>query len=185
MRLVLASASPRRKEILTHLGYEFSVHTSYATEDDVDGSIEEVVKILAERKGESVASEEDDAIVIAADTLVGIDGKKLGKPKNVNDAFAMLQSLSGRTHEVISGLCLINTQNGKRIVDSDTTYVEFRCLSDDEIRAYIETGEPMDKAGSYAIQGGAVAFVKQYSGSYDNIVGFPTELFMQLLPKIL
>lgn len=177
MRFVLASGSPRRREILTRLGYSFTVHTSNAPEDDVDGKIEDVVRALAERKADSVAAGEKDALVIAADTLVGIDGQRLGKPRDEEDAFEMLSLLSGKTHEVCTGLCLINTADGKKIVEAETTFVTFKPLTTKEIRDYIATGEPMDKAGSYAIQGGAAKFIERYNGSYDNIVGFPSELF--------
>ncbi len=185
MRFVLASASPRRREILTRLGYEFTVRCSNAPEDDVTGELADVVTTLARRKAESVAKIETDALVIAADTLVGLDGKKLGKPRDEKDAFEMLKLLSANTHEVTTGICLINTETGKSLSSSDTTRVEFRALTDEEISAYIATGEPMDKAGSYAIQGGAAAFVKRYTGSYDNIVGFPSELFERLVKRIL
>ena len=181
MRFVLASASPRRREILTRLGYEFSVHASDAPESDVHGTITEMVKTLAERKGEAVEKLEKDAIIIAADTLVGINETALGKPKDPEDAFHMLRMLSGKTHQVSTGLCLINTENGKKRIASDTTFVTFKELSDEEIRAYIATGEPMDKAGSYAIQGGAEKFVQKYEGSFDNIVGFPSELFLRMI----
>ena len=185
MRFVLASASPRRREILTRLGYSFTVHCSNVPEDDAEGSISDVVKNLAQRKAESAAASEKDALIIAADTLVGLDGEKLGKPADKEDAFRMLKLLSGRTHEVTTGICLIDTSNGKRAVSSDTTFVEFKSLSDEEIIRYVSTGEPMDKAGGYAIQGGAGAFVKRYTGSYDNIVGFPSELFVRMLNEMI
>ena len=184
MRYVLASGSPRRREILTRLGFVFEVHKSDVPEDDIDGTISQVVQRLSERKAESVRPLQKDALIIAADTLVGIEGKKLGKPESEQHAFDMLKSLSGKTHEVSTGLCLINTVSEKKIVAADTTYVTFRDLSDEEILAYVKTGEPMDKAGSYAIQGGAAGFVKQYTGSYDNIVGFPSELFLSLLKEM-
>ena len=184
MRFVLASASPRRREILAQLGYTFSVHCSNAPEDNVEGDIADVVKTLASRKAESIAPTENDALIIAADTLVGLNGRKLGKPKDSADAFEMLSALSGNIHEVTTGICLINTRNGKQLLASDTTYVEFKRLSASEINEYIATGEPMDKAGSYAIQGGAAKFVKQYTGSYDNIVGFPSELFIKMLAEM-
>ena len=185
MRFVLASASPRRKEILTKLGYDFTVHTSNVPENDIEGEIAEVVKTLAQRKAESVASQEENALIIAADTLVAIHGHRLGKPKDTDDAYRMLRALSNETHQVYTGLCLINTADNRKIVQAEKTNVTFEPLSDDEIFNYVNTGEPMDKAGSYAIQGGAARFVKCYEGSYDNIVGFPSELFIRLLPQIL
>ncbi|MBQ3668662.1 MAG: septum formation protein Maf [Clostridia bacterium] len=185
MRFVLASASPRRREILTKLGYSFIVISSNAPEDDVQGTISEKVRKLAERKAVSVAAIEKDALIIAADTLVGLDGETLGKPKDKADAVQMLKMLSGRMHEVTTGICLINTLSEQKLVSSETTYVEFREMSKNEIDEYVETGEPMDKAGSYAIQGGAAKFVKKYTGSYDNIVGFPSELFSDMLKKLI
>ena len=184
MRFVLASASPRRREILTRLGYDFTVHCSNAPEDDVKGDIGAVVRTLAERKALWVADEEKDALIIAADTLVSLDGRALGKPHDKEDAFRMLRALSGKTHEVISGICLLSGISGKKLVCSDTTKVEFYDLSDQQIIDYVESGEPMDKAGAYAIQGGAAKFVKRYTGSYDNIVGFPSELFEKMLGQI-
>ena len=185
MRIVLASGSPRRKEILTRMGFVFTVHTSSAPEDDVTGHVNDIVKVLAERKAFSVAPLEKDALIIAADTLVSLDDTPLGKPENEEAAYEMLRSLSGRAHEVISGICLVNTVTGLHITDSVITKVNFKPLTDSEIRAYVATGEPMDKAGAYAIQGGAGKFVKSYEGSYDNIVGFPGERFSEMLKQIL
>ena len=184
-RLVLASGSPRRREILTRLGYHFTVHTSNVPEDDVSGNVEDIVQTLARRKAFEVAQSEKDALVIASDTLVWTDGKALGKPIDAGDAARMLHSLSGRTHEVVSGICLIDTRSGSEMSGFDRTLVRFRSLSDEEITAYVKSGEPMDKAGAYAIQGGAGAFVEAVEGSYDNIVGFPTEVFTRMLNEIL
>ena len=185
IRFVLASGSPRRREILTRLGCSFTVHTSNVPEDDVQGKVEDVVRTLAHRKAAEVAQSEKDAVIIAADTLVWADGQARGKPEDASDACRMLEELSGRAHEVVSGLCLVNTRTGREFTGFDRTYVHFRELSGQEIASYVETGEPMDKAGAYAIQGGAGAFVEKIEGSYDNIVGFPTELFLKVLPGIL
>jgi len=184
-RLVLASGSPRRREILTRLGYGFTVHTSDAPEDDATGTVYEMVCMLARRKATAVAKEESDCIVIGADTLVALDGKPLGKPKNEDDAFSMLSSLSGRTHEVATGICLYNLANGKVMTEYEVTTVSFTDISPEKICSYIATKEPMDKAGAYAIQGGAAAFVKEIRGSYDNIVGFPSERFERMLSEII
>lgn len=183
-RIVLASGSPRRKEILTRLGYDFTVHPSDCAEDDINGEVACIVKTLAERKGFSVAPHEKDALIISCDTLVALDGVALGKPKDQKDAKRMLKALSGKTHEVLSGICLIDTASGRHISDTVHTRVVFRDLSDAEIDRYVATGEPMDKAGSYAIQGGASAFVSEYIGSFDNIVGFPAERFAEMLKEL-
>lgn len=183
-RLVLASGSPRRKEILTRMGYSFTVHTSDADESGVTGHVSEIVKTLAERKGSAVVPFEKDAIVISCDTLVSLDDVPLGKPADREDALRMLSSLSGRSHEVWSGICLTDTAAGKTLTASVCTKVFFRTVSNEELTAYVETGEPMDKAGAYAIQGGAGKFVEKFEGSYDNIVGFPSEKFTELLNEL-
>ncbi len=184
-RFVLASGSPRRREILSRLGYRFSVRVTDAPEDDVSGDVSQIVCELARRKAEYAAASEPDALVIAADTLVSLNGTPLGKPASAADAVRMLNMLSGKTHEVISGLCLINTSTGVSVCERDVTCVTFRELSLTEIEAYVASGEPMDKAGAYAIQGGAGRFVSGYQGSYDNIVGFPSELFAEMLKNVL
>lgn len=183
-RLVLASGSPRRKEILTRMGYTFTIHTSDADEGGVTGHVGDIVKVLAERKGSAVAPYEKDAVVISCDTLVSVDDVPLGKPADKTDALRMLTSLSGRSHEVWSGICLIDTKTGRKLTDSVCTKVFFRDVPEEELSAYIETGEPMDKAGAYAIQGGAGKFVTKIEGSYDNIVGFPSERFTELFNQL-
>lgn len=184
-RLVLASGSPRRKEILTRLGYAFTIHTSDADEGGAHGHVSDMVKTLAERKGAAVVPYEKDAIVISCDTLVSLDDVPLGKPADKEDALRMLASLSGRSHEVWSGICLTDTKTGRKLTDSVCTKVYFRDVSREELASYVETGEPMDKAGAYAIQGGAGKFVEKFEGPYDNIVGFPSERFEELLKEIL
>ncbi|MBR4428796.1 MAG: septum formation protein Maf [Clostridia bacterium] len=178
-RVVLASSSPRRREILDKLGVAFDIIPSNADENDVSGSADEIVMSLARRKAESVAKGLTGALVIGCDTLVALGDEIFGKPGSVSQAEGMLSELSGNTHRVLSGLCLIDTVTGSMRVSRDVTYVSFRKLGQDEIRAYAESGEPMDKAGAYAIQGGAGRFVSEVNGSYDNIVGFPSELFLR------
>ena len=185
VRFVLASGSPRRREILSRLGYHFSVRVTDAPEDDVSGDVAQIVCELARRKAECASASEPNALIIAADTLVSLDGVPLGKPASEADAVRMLSLLSGKTHEVISGLCLINTLSGASACAHSVTRVSFRELSRTEIEAYVASGEPMDKAGAYAIQGGAGRFVSGYQGSYDNIVGFPSELFAEMLQNML
>lgn len=175
--MILASKSPRRKELLKNMGYEFTVKVS-----DVDENIGELdpikyVKEVSKLKGMAVFKK--DEIIISSDTAVVLDNIIYGKPKDENDAYLMLKKLSGRTHQVISGICVI--YNDKMIVDYDSTDVSFKTLQNDEIVEYIKTGEPMDKAGSYAIQGIAKKFITGINGSYNNVVGLPTEKLQEIL----
>lgn len=174
MKLVLASASPRRREILNNLGYDFTVRPSNA-EEIIDGNQTpaETVESLASQKAQSVAlSAADDEIVLGADTVVVYDGKILGKPTDKKDAENMLHTLSGKTHEVYTGVCLAD-RNGVLNCFSVCTKVKFYPLSDDEITRYIDSGEPMDKAGSYGIQGKGCYLVEGIEGDYFNVVGLP------------
>ena len=178
-RVVLASSSPRRREILEKLGIAFDIIPSNADESGVTGRADETVMILAKRKAESVAGNLNDSLVIGCDTLVALENDVFGKPESTAQAEEMLSRLSGNTHRVLSGLCLIDTVTGETRISREETFVSFRGLSPEEIRAYVLSGEPMDKAGAYAIQGGAGRFVSEVNGSYDNIVGFPSELFLR------
>lgn len=178
-RVVLASSSPRRREILEKLGVTFDIIPSNADEDGVSGSADEIVIALARRKAESVAFGLTDALVIGCDTLVALGNDIFGKPGSAAQAEEMLRRLSANTHRVLSGLCLIDTATGSIRVSRDVTFVSFRELTREEISVYAASGEPMDKAGAYAIQGGAGKFVSEVNGSYDNIVGFPSELFLR------
>lgn len=178
-KLVLASKSPRRKEILEKAGYEIEIRTQDADETLPNGILpEDAVKMLAEIKASAVERKNDE-LVIGADTVVVLDGKILGKPKTQDDAFSMLKSLSGRAHEVFTGVCLIT--NDKKVTFSDCSTVEFNKLTDEEIWNYINTGEPMDKAGSYGIQGLGSAFAKVSSGSFYNVMGLPIEILQDVL----
>ena len=180
-KIILASSSPRRRELLSAMGYEFTVLAT-DVDENVPGRARDIVGILAERKGRAAAQLcHDGEIVIAADTLVSLDDRPLGKPGNDTEAAAMLHALSGRSHEVYTGLAVIDTSSGRMSVDVECTRVTFRALSDDEINAYVATGEPRDKAGAYAIQGGAAAFVAGYDGSYNNVIGLPTEKLAERL----
>lgn len=182
-KFILASASPRRREILTRLGIDFIVHPSGADEEGACGSVDNMVRELAVRKAEYVAREYTCGTVIGCDTLVSIDGEPLGKPRDRRDAIDMLTRLSGRNHEVLSGICLYDAGQKTYIADAVVSKVFFRRLTAEEIENYVDTGEPMDKAGSYAIQGGAAKFVERIEGSYDNIVGFPSERFIELINR--
>ncbi len=182
-RLVLASTSPRRRELLGLLGLPFEVVASRYDEEQVDPSgmaPPEYVTQLAQGKAEEVAGRVgSDALVIGADTTVVLDGQFLNKPQNEDDARRMLRALSGRTHEVYTGLCLIH--GGTVRTDFARTEVVFAVLSDAVIEAYVATGEPLDKAGAYGIQGKALSFIPEIHGDYFNVVGLPLFLLCRML----
>jgi len=182
-RLILASGSPRRRELLGLMGYTFEIIVP-DVDEHVDGHAKDIVAILSQRKAHAVADGIDHGIVIASDTLVSLDGVPLGKPEDVRDARNMLSSLSGRTHEVFTGVTIIDSASKASITEVVRTGVAFRQLTDDEIDAYIQTGEPMDKAGAYAIQGGAGKFVESFDGSFENVVGFPVAEIQQMIDRI-
>jgi len=184
--LLLASTSPRRKELLHRLGLKFTVIPSLVEENDVPGLPEEKARTWALLKAEAVARRfNGDGIVIGADTIVVLDGRVLGKPRDEEDARKMLGQLSGNTHTVITGLALINTRSGLRIGEAVESKVSFRTLSDEEIDSYIATGEPMDKAGAYGIQERGAGFVTHVQGCYTNVVGLPVSCLLTSLEKIL
>ncbi len=184
-KIILASGSPRRRTLLGAMGYEFVV-LAPDVDENVGGRARDIVGVLAGRKGRAAAGLcHDGEIVIAADTLVSLDGRPLGKPKDDREAAAMLRALSGRSHEVYTGLCVIDTAVGSVSVDVECTRVTFRPLTDEKIAAYVATGEPRDKAGAYAIQGGAAAFVSSCEGSYNNVIGLPTERLAERLERIM
>jgi len=177
--LVLASQSPRRAEILRQAGIPFTVRVAPVDEAPFPGeSPIEYVKRLAEMKATAVDAAPDE-IVIAADTTVVIDGDMLGKPADVADARRMLALLSGRRHEVITGICL--RRGAQRMVDHAVTAVWLAPMSEPEIAAYAASGEPMDKAGAYAIQGLASRFIARIDGCYFNVVGLPIALLYRHL----
>lgn len=176
MKVILASKSPRRVEILEKIVKEFEVVQSNFDENTIDfkGDIEKYVKDLSRNKAIEVSKRlNEPSIVIAADTVVFQNGKVLEKPKNEEDAFSMLSSLSGNTHKVYSGICLINTYDDTVVTDCDCTEVKFSELNPRQIRNYINSGEPMDKAGAYGIQGLGGAFVEGIKGCYYNVMGLP------------
>ena len=187
MELILASKSPRRRELMTDAGYSFRILVSEADETlPPDIPPAEGVKILAERKAKAVESslppeksETAPVFVIGADTLVELNGVPLGKPKDEADARAMLTALSGETHRVVTGVAV--AARGKLFSGVETTAVTFRPLSQEEIAEYVASGEPMDKAGSYGIQAGAVRFVQNVDGEVDNVIGLPRKLLANLL----
>lgn len=183
MKYILASMSPRRRELLSAMGLNFDVCPA-----DIDENIgitdpKLLVRELALLKAGHIAKEHvgENVIVIAADTVVAADGEILGKPKDEDDAFRMLTMLSGRKHTVYTGYCCADAMTGRTTAKYAATDVYFRDLKEDEIRAYIATGEPMDKAGAYGIQGGASPFVRALDGEYENVVGLPVAALKALL----
>jgi septum formation protein len=175
MKLILASASTRRAEILHDAGFSFVVLSSAVDETPAAGeSPASLVQRLADAKAELVAARAvGPAIIIAADTEVVLDGRVLGKPRTTHDARHMLSKLSGRTHSVVTGVTLIRLPDAERRQFVETTLVHFAQIPDEEITQYLATGEPFDKAGSYAIQGRAGRYVPRIEGCYFNIVGLP------------
>ena len=191
-RIILASASPRRQELLKTIVPEFEVIPSDFDEKVPEGTVEpyDVVRYLAEMKAKQVAESvilnigADEALVIGADTVVSLDGEILGKPKDRDDAIRMLMELQGRSHEVYSGVSIFSVTE-RKIEEYSTFYnktiVEFMNLNEEEIAAYVDTGEPMDKAGACAIQGLAAKFISGINGDYTNVVGLPlAELYYRL-----
>ena len=179
--LILASKSPRRRELIASLGRPFTVKTANADEHLPDGlTPEEAVTLLATRKAEAGAvGESPDDIVIGADTLVFYNGEPLGKPRDAEDAVRMLSLLSGTEHLVLTGVAVVH--GGKTLAAADTTVVRFRTLSRREILAYVRTGEPMDKAGAYGIQGKGGKLVESFRGNFDNVIGLPCKLLASLI----
>jgi len=175
-RVVLASASPRRRELLIQAGFSFEVIESNADEKVERMEPGALVEELAKRKARAVAEGlTGEALVIGADTVVALDGEILGKPKSEADAFRMLKALQGRTHQVYTGVALIdwNTKDFESKSFAECTDVTMYPMSDEEIYAYIDTKEPMDKAGAYGIQGRAAIYVREIRGDYNNVVGLP------------
>ena len=171
-RFILASASPRRKEILENAGFDFEIIVSDVDENITeDLSPSETVEELAKRKARAVWEENKDAVVFGCDTVVAVDDKILGKPRDDGEAFAMIKMLSGKAHTVSTGVCICSED--KISVFSNTTNVEFYPLSDETIRSYVATGESRDKAGAYGIQGYGSVLIKEIKGDYFSVMGLP------------
>jgi septum formation protein len=179
LKLVLASRSPRRAELLTAAGFEFIVRAAAIDETPHPGETpRDYVVRVAEEKARAIGAA-DDEIVLAADTTVVLSGEIMGKPDNAADAERMLRALAGKRHEVITGVCF---RRGDRVtVDLAASSVWFAPLSDAEIAGYVASGEPMDKAGAYGIQGLASRFIDRVDGSYTNVVGLPVALVYRYL----
>lgn len=180
--IILASASPRRKEILELADLKFDIMPSDAQEITTKTAPNEVVMELASIKAKDIYKKsEKQSMIVGADTVVAYQGQILGKPTDEADAKRMLTMLSGQTHEVYTGVCVI--EDGKTKTFYEETKVTFYEISDEQIDHYINTGEPMDKAGSYGIQGKAAVFIKGIEGDYYNVVGFPIARFLQEITK--
>jgi septum formation protein len=184
--VVLASASPRRLDLLRHIGIEPVVEPA-----DVDETLDDCVDVaaavagLAAAKARAIARNHpgERVLVLGADTLVVLDGEPLGKPADDAEARETLRRLSGREHQVMTGVAIIDAATGSDAGGVETTVVRFRALSDDEIDAYVATGEPLDKAGAYGIQGRAATFVEELVGDHSNVVGLPLALVQRLLEQ--
>ena len=186
MKLILASKSPRRREILENLGFEFEIITAETDESCSEKDPCRYVEQLALRKGMAVyrmmqerGLVTEDTIILAADTVVAVENDILGKPCDTADAERMLRLLSGRTHRVISGIALLSCQ--KQVCDSEVTGVRFAPLSDEDVALYVASDEPYDKAGAYAIQGRASLWISHMEGSYSSVIGLPLHLVRSLL----
>jgi septum formation protein len=184
VRLLLASASPRRAELLRAAGYVFDVQPADADESVRPGEAAAVyVRRVAEAKARAVLPEAGDRVVLAADTTVVIDGRILAKPEDRDDAARMLRALADRQHEVLTGVTVARDAH-RLLTRVETTVVEFAALSEREIEWYVASGEPVDKAGGYAVQGLASRFVTRIDGSYSNVVGLPVALVYAMLNEL-
>ncbi|MFH0847631.1 MAG: Maf family protein [Chloroflexota bacterium] len=182
--IILASSSPRRKELLRRLGLKFRVAASDAPEiPDLSLKPIALAKSLALGKARAVAPKYPGALIIAADTIGVLRGKVLGKPEDTEDARKMLSALSGKTHTVITGLAILDAATGKVLTQAIETKVTFRRLSKREVEAYVATCEPLDKAGAYAIQGRGALLIREIQGDYFNVMGLPLSALCQMLKR--
>ncbi len=183
--LVLASASPRRRSLLASIGIDFEVIVSYAEEVDEGASPTTLVEENACAKCEEVASRlAYPAVIISADTLVFCDGEVLSKPRDIEEARDMLRRLSGNTHQVITGIAVANTADGRKTRGSETTDVTFRPLTDEEIETFVHVVNPIDRAGAYTVDGPGSLLVSRYDGCYYNVLGLPIVRLDKLLRKV-
>lgn len=184
-KIILASSSPRRKEILDRYDLNPTIFESQIEEKQIIGETpEQVAMSLAFEKSNWVSNHfSNGEVIIGADTIVVLEEKILGKPKDKEDAYKILSSLSGKKHSVITGICIIKANTNIKIIDYETTLVKFRHLSDEQVLRYIQTKEPMDKAGAYGIQGYGQILVERINGCYSNVVGLPLRKLDYLLNK--
>ena len=179
--LILASSSPRRSEILTAVGWPFEMHPAGVDETRLaDEGPEDFVTRLARAKAEAVAQSRLFGLVLGADTTVLVDGEILEKPRDADDARRMLRRLGGRWHEVLTGVALVRAETGRVVVGLERTRVRFAETTDEEIDWHVQTGDVLDKAGAYAIQGRAALFIEAIDGDYWNVVGLPVRLVYEL-----
>ena len=178
--IILASGSPRRSELIGRLGWDFTVIVP-DVDEDIEALPRDMVEILSKRKATAVAAQLNEGIILAADTIVALGDKVLGKPADEANAKAMLSELSGRSHEVFTGVCMIDAKTGATSTRVDRTVVHFKTLSESQIDDYVATGEPMDKAGAYGAQGIGGQFVKSIEGSFTNVMGLPIEVLEDML----
>ncbi len=184
--LILASRSPRRQELLRNAGIAFRVDASSVNEVMREGELPEgfARRMACEKACAVAARSAPGCLVLGADTVVTLGGQLLGKPLDAADAARMLRLLSGVTHRVITGFCLVSSPACVRALDHETTYVTFRPLTEEEIQSYVASGEPMDKAGAYGIQGLASRFVTRIEGCYFNVVGLPVARVWQAIQEV-
>jgi len=184
-KFVLGSSSPRRAELLRKAGISFEVVVPENIDEEQisDDPVSHVLK-LSRKKAENVAKKVRDSIILGADTIVVLDGEILGKPKDSDEAFRMLKKLSGLEHKVYTGISLVDKDKGRVLSGYQLTKVKFNQLKDKEIKDYIETGEPLDKAGAYGIQGMGNFLVEKIEGDLDNVIGLPLRKLEELLIKI-
>jgi septum formation protein len=184
-KIILASASPRRSELLTRIGVHFEICPSLIDESDIKikGSPGQKAMQLALLKALDVAKSSEKGLILGADTIVVLDGEIFGKPKDNEEAFRMLSNLSGRSHTVITGIAIVNAENGLNKVSFETTKVTVSHLTPSQIQAYISTGEPQGKAGAYAVQGKGSLFIERIDGCYFNVVGLPLARMRKMLEE--
>ena len=183
LKILLASSSQRRIELIGELGHDFEVVIPDAVEDGVSQDPVERAEGNAERKARSL-EERPGHIIIGADTIILFDGEILGKPDGAGEAVSMLRKLSGKPHIVYTGVSVINSNTGEVVTRHEKTTVWFKELDDETIEGYVGTGEPLDKAGAYGIQGKGGALVERIEGSYSNVVGLPLELVREMLGNL-
>lgn len=191
MKIILASASPRRRELLKQIGLEYEVLVSDAEEIVSSTVPAEVVEELARQKAENVYAkclQSEPLLIISVDTIVACDGQILGKPKDAEDAKAMLRMLQGRAHEVYTGVTFLHRAHGGTKVSvhsfHEATKVHFYPMAEEEIEAYVETGDPLDKAGAYGIQGLCARYISGIEGDYNNVVGLPVGRLYQEMKEL-
>jgi septum formation protein len=181
-KLILASSSPRRKEILERLAVPFETQNSNYKEDiSLDISPQDLARTLALGKANAVVEKNTNAVVVGADTFVYFNGKKIGKPKGKEEAIKILHEMSGKTHSVFTGFAVVDTDTKKTVSNVVETKVYFKKISDKLIRDYVDTGEPLDKAGSYALQGLGAILIDKIDGDFFNVMGLPLSSLAETL----